>query len=158
MIFKGLLCSLGCAFIYPYVCELVCTPDSLLFLQTHCFAYCRFRLDLIYIPTYSKYKSVQCILMRNKSNYCLLLCAFFSEWIAVCLCEWSAPIIFYFVYILSTKENVKKLLRKKVIRKRLEIGSKQSKSMFKKFFVLLIVPTAYQIPNIYDLFKKYCSF
>lgn len=51
MIFKGLLCSLGCSFIYPYVCELVCTPDSLLFLQTHCFAYCRFRLNLIYIPT-----------------------------------------------------------------------------------------------------------
>lgn len=93
----------------------------------------------------------------------LSLTLFFFEWIAVCLCEWSAPIIFYFAYILSTKENVKQLLRKKVMLKtiagkRLEIGSKQSKSTFKKFFVLLIISTEYQISNIYDLFKKYCSF
>lgn len=152
MIFKGLLCSLGCAFICPYVCELVCTPDSLLFLQTHCFAYCRFRLDLIYIPTYSKYKSVQCILMRNKSNYCLLLCAFFlNESLFVYVNDRHRLFLILFIFCRRKKNN---FCEKKVIRKRLEIGSKQSKSMFKKFFVLLIISTKYQISNIYDLFKK----
>lgn len=87
----------------------------------------------------------------------LTLCFFLNESLFVYVNDLHR-LFFILLIFCRRKRKVKQLLQKKVIRKRLEIGSKQSKSMFKKFFVLLIVPTAYQIPNIYDLFKKYCSF
>lgn len=57
--------TLGCKF----------TGGVCVFLQTHCFAYCRFRLDLIYIPTYSMhidaYQIELLFILLKERNVCL---------------------------------------------------------------------------------------